>query len=258
MKVLDIHSHILPEIDDGAKSLDICINMLKLAKEDNVDSIIATPHYYRGYYEKEYNEVLALIEKINSTAEEQDIDIKILPGQEIFLDKHTPKLYKEGIIGGLNNSKYVLMELPMGELPKDALDNIYEVRLQGAVPILAHPERYNYIMEKPSLINDFGNEGCLFQINTGSIKGIFGKKVEKTAEILIKNGICNFIASDAHSIGNRCPGLNSSLELVKKLNEQVYNSFYENCDLLLNNKEIKYEFEKIKEKKSFFSFFSKK
>nr|WP_027623947.1 CpsB/CapC family capsule biosynthesis tyrosine phosphatase [Clostridium lundense] len=256
--MLDIHSHILPEVDDGAKSLDICMDMLSIAKEDDVNSIIATPHYYRGYYEKEYNEILQVIEKVNSTAEEKGINIKILPGQEIFLDKHTPKLYKEGIIGGLNNSKYILIELLMGDFPKDALDNIYELRLQGAMPILAHPERYRYIMEKPSLINEFGKEGCLFQINTGSIKGIFGKKVEKTAEILIKNGICNFIASDAHSTGNRCPGLYSSLELVKKLNEKVYNCFNKNCTLLLNNKDIEYEFEEIKEKRSFFSFFTKK
>nr|WP_207717833.1 CpsB/CapC family capsule biosynthesis tyrosine phosphatase [Clostridium tetanomorphum] len=258
IKVLDIHSHILPQIDDGAKSLEISLEMLKMAKKDNVENIIATPHYYRGYYETEYDKVLTVIDKINSEALNMGIDIKVLPGQEIFLDKHTAKLYREGIVKGLNNSKYVLVETAMMDMPKDVLEYIYELKLQGAIPILAHPERYKYIIEKPALINEFGKEGCLFQINTGSIRGIFGAKVQNTAKLLIKHGICNFIASDAHSTGNRCPGLNSSLELVKDINKDVYNSFDINCNLLLKNQDINYEFEEIKEKKSIFSFFRKK
>lgn len=256
--MLDIHCHIVPNIDDGADSLETSLKMLKIAEEDNAKFIIATPHFWRGYYENAYLDVVKKVEYLNKKIVENKMDIKILPGQEIFLDNNTNKLYKEGIVNCLNGSKYMLIELPMMDMPKDALDNIYELRIKGITPILAHPERYKYIIEEPSNINKFIKEGCLIQINTGSIKGIFGKKIKKTAEILIKHGICSFIASDAHTLGNRCPGLLSSLEKVKGINKEVYYNFENNCNMLLENKNINSNFEQIKKDKSIFSLFFKK
>ena len=255
--MIDIHSHILPGIDDGADDLETSLEMLRLACEEGIDSIFATPHYFKGNFENSYEDVVKIVDDLNNSAKEDGINIKVLPGQEVFLDKHTPKLYKEGIIKGLNNSKYMLLELPMMNMLKDALDLVYETRLLGVIPIIAHPERYKYIIETPSKINPFIKEGCLFQINTGSIKGLFGKDVQKTSEILIKQGICSFIASDAHTIGKRCPGILPTLERVKNLNLRVYDSLEENCNDLLNDGFIKIECEEIKEKKGFFSFFKK-
>ncbi|NOH16244.1 tyrosine-protein phosphatase [Clostridium cochlearium] len=256
--MLDIHCHIIPSVDDGADSLETSFNMLKIAEKDSTKIIIATPHFWIGHYENSYLDVVEKVKSLNEKIIENKMNIKILPGQEIFLDNKTNKLYKEGIVNCLNGGKYMLIELPMMDMPKSALDNIYELRIKGITPILAHPERYKYIVEKPSNINQFIREGCLIQINTGSIKGIFGKKIKKTAEILIKHGICNFIASDAHTIGNRCPGLLSSLEKVKSINKEVYLNFKDNCNMLLENKIINTDFEEIKEKKSIFSLLFKK
>lgn len=255
--MLDIHSHILQGIDDGAEDLETSLEMLKMAKEENINSIIATPHYYRGHYENDYESVLKHVEKINEKAVENKVDIKVFPGQEVFLDQYSPKLYKEGIIKGLNNSRFMLVEFSMMNMPKDILDIIYEIRILGVVPIIAHPERYKYIIETPSNINAFLKEGCLFQINTGSISGVFGGDIKKTSETLIKHGICNFVASDAHGMGRRCPGILPTLKRVKDISPKVHDNLEENCKLLLEDKNIEFDFEEIKEKRGFFSFFKK-
>ncbi|MDW8802590.1 exopolysaccharide biosynthesis protein [Clostridium sp. A1-XYC3] len=256
--MIDIHSHILPGIDDGAKTLDDTIEMLKIARNNGIKKIIATPHFYRGYYENKFEDICKLTEEISGKVKEQGLDIEIIFGQEIFLDNHTLDHYKEGIIKGINNTKYMLIEFPMQDMPKNALDTMYELRLQGIVPVVAHPERYSYIIEKPSVINNFIEEGCLFQINSGSIEGHFGKRVQKTSEILISHGICHFIGSDAHSVNRRSPKIKNALDIAGKLSNGMDKSVMENVELLLNNEEIKKKPEKIKEKKSIFDFLKRK
>lgn len=252
--MIDIHSHILPAIDDGSKSIEETLEMLKLTKLDGIKNIVATPHYYRGYYENSYKDIAKLVGEINNIASEKHIDIKIISGQEVFIDNHTLELYREGIIACIEGTNYMLIELPMDSMPKDALDTIYELRIQGIKPIIAHPERYKYIIDKPSTLNAFIDEGCLFQLNSGSIKGIFGKTVKKTSELLIEQGACNFIASDTHSTGRRCPGVSDAIEVAKSLNKSLVQHIMDNEKKFLNNEDIKLNAEKIKEKRSFFSF----
>lgn len=255
--MIDIHSHILPKLDDGAKDLDTTIEMLKIAAMEGTKKIIATPHYYRGYYENHYNDIVAEVNNLNKIAMENKIDIEILPGQEVFLDKHILGDHKSEKIKGLNDTKYLLVELPFDKLPDYAMDTIYELRLMGLTPILAHPERYKYIIDKISNINQFAKEGCLFQINTGSITGVFGKSVEKTAESLLKNGMGNFVASDCHTTNKRCPGLKKSYDIVRKMDKKIVNKMKENVENVIENEEICNNYQLFEEKKSIFSFFSR-
>jgi Capsular polysaccharide biosynthesis protein len=252
--MIDIHSHVLPGIDDGAKEIDMTLNMLQIAVSNGTHQIVATPHYRTGYYENNYEDVNKIVGEVNNIIRAKDMDIKVILGQEIFLDNHTVEMYKKGIIGCIENTQYMLVELPMDVMPKNAIDIIYELKLKGVKPIIAHPERYNYIIEKTSMINDFIEEGCLFQINAGSITGVFGKKVQKTSEILMQQGVCNFIASDAHSTGRRCPGIKEAFEIVKALDRDLAEDIMNNGKILLDNKKIFLNAEKIKEKKGLFSF----
>jgi protein-tyrosine phosphatase len=256
--LIDIHSHILPAIDDGAKNIEKTLQMLQIASDDGIKKIVATPHFYRGYYENKYIDICKLVEEVNIKVKEKQISVEIFPGQEVFLDTHTLDLFREGIIKGINGTRYMLIEFPMDTMPKSALDIIYELRVLGMVPIIAHPERYRYIIEKPSLINNFIDENCLFQINSGSIQGIFGRSVQKTSEILITHGICNFIASDAHSTKTRVPKIKEALEIVADLNSALKVVLTENTDKLLRDEQIMLATEKIKEKKSIFSFLKSK
>jgi protein-tyrosine phosphatase len=248
---------VLPGIDDGAKDIEKSLEMLRIASSDGIKKIVATPHFYRGYYENNYEDVCKLVEEINAKSKEKGIDVEIFPGQEILLDNHTLESFKEGIIRGINGTKYMLVELPMETMPKNALDIIYELKVQGVKPIIAHPERYEYIIEKPVLINDFIDEKCLFQINSGSLEGLFGTKVKKTAETLIFYGICQFVASDAHSTNRRSPKVKEALNLVSITNSDLKEKIIENASRLLKGEDIKFVSEKIKEKKSIFSFFKR-
>jgi protein-tyrosine phosphatase len=255
--MIDMHCHILPNIDDGSKNLEMSIEMLEIAEKNRTEKIIVTPHFYRGYFENDYKDVLGYVKDLNSAAKENGIDIKLYPGQEVFVDKYTVEDYKNGTIQGLNNSRYLLIEFPMDVLPNNALDVIYELKLLGVRPIIAHPERYAYVLGKLTNINKFVEEGCLFQINTSSILGLMGKHVKQAAYSLMENGLCNFIASDAHSTGKRCPNIGEVMNEIKKNHGEIYELVQQNANCVLNNEDINVNMKKIEKNKSMFSFFFK-
>ncbi len=250
--MLDIHSHIIPNIDDGSKNIDMSMEMIKIAADDGIDNIIATPHYCTGCYEKNYEYIESYVKYLNKLAKEHELNIKILPGQEVFIDNYTLDYLRQGIIGPLNESKYMLVEFNMAEFDESIMDILYELRIIGIEPIIAHPERYIYIVENPLFINKFVEEQYHFQINSGSITGLFGKKVERTAEILIQHGICSFVASDAHSNNRRVPKISEALNIVNQKNSAGYGIILNNHEAFLNNGSLYFSGEKIKEKRKIF------
>lgn len=255
--MVDIHTHILPKIDDGAESLQDTIEMLKEVEQSGIKKVVATPHYLWGLYENRYEDICSIVESINVEADKNKIEIDIIPGQEVFVDKYTLELYKQGIIRGINDTKYILLELPMSYLDSKVLEIIYELRLLGLKPIIAHPERYNFLIEDILKVNDFIDEGCLFQINAGSVDGLFGKKVKKTAERLIKHGICNFIASDVHS-KRRIADINYALSVVGKIDKSLENCIRSNGERILSDEDISQKPCKVFSKKTIFDFIRKK
>lgn len=245
--MIDIHCHILPSVDDGAKDMETSIAMLKMAEEKGTKTIIATPHYFAGYYEADYDNIRQKIEELREEAKKQNVNMELLEGQEICIDHHTIDKFQNKIISTLNRTDYMLLEFPLDKLPKYSIDTIYELKIRGVKPIIAHPERYLFFIEKPTLINQFIEEGCLFQLNTGSIKGIFGKAVQKTALKYIENNLCQFIASDAHSAGKRCPGIEENYIVDHKL----YNIVENNAQKLINNEVIESTATKIQDTRFF-------
>jgi protein-tyrosine phosphatase len=202
--------------------------------------------------------VLKHVENLNAEIKNRGINIEIFPGQEVFADKYTLDAYKQGIIHTLNDSKYMLIEFPMDVLPSDAIDIIYELKILGVRPIVAHPERYLYINGNLMNINKFVEEGCLFQLNTSSIMGLMGKRVKEAAQGLMDNGLCHFIASDAHSTGKRCPNLGLLMKDIKKDYNDVYTSVQRNAQCILEHEEVDVRMKRIEKKKGLFSSFFKK
>lgn len=255
--MIDMHIHLLPGIDDGSKSMEETEKMLEIIKDDGIDEVIATPHFYRGYYENNRQAVVKLTDEINRFSMDRGIDVKLYPGQEVFLDGHTLEEYEKGHIGPLADTDYMLVEFPMEKMPHNGFDIIYELKIKGIRPVMAHPERYRYIIENPEKINEFIDEGCLIQINTGSICGKFGNSVKKTADILVKNGICSFIGSDAHSSSRRKPGLSEAMEIVRAIDKGTAETVEDNTCKLLKNEDIDLCSGRIRVKRGFFSFFRK-
>lgn len=250
--MVDIHSHILPGLDDGSKSINMSIDMIKNSYKEGTRDIIATPHFRRGCFETPYNEVKDIVKYFNGLLKEEGLDITIHYGQEVYYSDKMIDDLEEGIIGTINGGRYLLLEFPMRKIPSEAIDYIYELRIRGIIPIIAHPERYSEVIRKPEVLNPFIEEGCLFQLNAGSIRGDFGKDAKKSAETLIKNGIYAFIGSDAHNDSSRKTGIKREYEEVFKKNRALEDIFLENSKRLLNNEEIEFQGNIIKKKRGLF------
>lgn len=251
----DLHCHIIPGIDDGAKRIEDTLKMAQMAQDDGIEEIVATPHFMEGRFEVPYLEVKEKVKKLNDIILENGLKTKILPGQEIFLNKNTLEYFEKGLIGGLNDSRFFLFELNPIKFDKRIPDILYELGLHGVHPVIAHPERYKYIIEDTTRLNRLIEEGCSFQLNIGSLEGTFGKEVKRCAEKLLDLGIYDFIGTDAHGTGRRNPVLRKRIMEQKK-------KYIERLLLLSGNNEdlINEEFEerKIKkiEKKKTFGFLS--
>ena len=255
--MIDIHSHIIPCIDDGSKHIDMTLEMLTMASKSGTKKIVATPHYFKGYWTPNYKEVVAEVEKLNELAKKNYIDIEIYPAQEVYFYDNMVEEFADGKIGTINGSKYMLIELPMDSFDNNTFDVLYELEIRGVTPIIAHPERCKPFINNPSYINKFIEEGYLFQLNGSSITGLFGKDVKKTAEIFLANGIYSFIGSDAHTTGKRNTYLIDALDTIESTKLGVINEFHDNGKKLLNNENIDFQGKKIAKKKGFFSFFKK-
>lgn len=251
--MIDIHSHVIPGIDDGAKNEEMAIEMLKIAEKSGTKKLVVTPHFMRGRFNYEYNEVTEEVDNLKKIAEENNIDIEIYQGQEIYYSENILKYFNEGIIGTINGSRYMLIEFPMLEFNLDKIiDNLYELQIKGIVPIIAHPERYKPFMKKPSLINELIKEGCLFQLNAGSLTGEFGKDVKKIAELYYENKIYNFVGSDAHRVDRRNPDLN---EFCNMADEEYIRFLIQSSEAMLNDEKVDFEGNMIKERKKFLGLF---
>lgn len=255
--MIDIHSHIIPKIDDGAKSIEITIEMLKNAEKDGTKQIIATPHYLLEYGEATINEVKNYVKTLNELTQKENLNLKIYAGQEVYFTENILQYYLENKIGTINDSRYMLIEFPMNKFEDNIFDILYELQVRNITPVIAHPERYKPIIKNPIAINRFIDEGYLFQMNSGSIEGIFGTEVKKTSEILLKNGIYNFIGSDAHNIKSRNTGIAKGIKLANNENKNSEKTFKESSIKMLNDENIEFLGIKIKKKNSIFSFLSK-
>lgn len=192
--MIDFHSHILPQTDDGAISIEETINILKEAKRVGFSKVISTSHYLEGYYESDENERNDLLNKIK----QENVGIELYLGSEIYVSENMLEFLKEKKASSINNSRYVLFELPMGNETVLAKEMIYRLIENNYVPIIAHPERYSYVQDNPEYVNELLDMGAMFQSNYGSIIGLYGKKAEKTVKKLLKENLVQFLGSDVH------------------------------------------------------------
>ena len=237
--MIDIHNHILINVDDGPKSREEMLNLLKQAKSEGVTEIIATPHHLSSAYDNDKQQVLSKVEELLSMNKVQEIGIKMYPGQEIRItDQILPGL-EDGSILSLNNSKYLLIELPSGGVPHYTERLFYELLSKGYVPIIAHPERNKGISQDLDKLYQLVKAGALSQLTTSSLLGENGKKIQKLSIQMLENNLTHFIASDAHHSEIR-PFKMNSLFKDKKLNkfEKDLESFLKNAESVVNNTDI--------------------
>lgn len=177
--MIDIHNHILIDVDDGPKNREDAIQLLKQAKSEGVNEIIATPHHLSPVFNNERKKVLNKIEELRSMEEVQQLGIKIYPGQEIRItDQILPEIEKGNILS-LNHSKYLLIELPSNGVPHYTERLFYELLSEGYVPIIAHPERNKGIVQDLDKLYQLVKAGALSQLTSSSLSGGNGKNYRR-------------------------------------------------------------------------------
>ena len=214
--MIDIHAHILPGLDDGARDMETALAMAEMAGESGVRTIVATPHcnlpgnrpnFRDETLQRTFSAVCRAVHSAN-------IPVEILPGMEIFGTPEVPELLRTGKLIPLAGSRYPLIEFPFGNYGQQATEILTEVTALGFRPIVAHPERYHYVQQSPALLNRWVALGCLLQVNKGSLLGRFGPAEEAMALELLDRGFVSFLASDAHSPIVRTPWMADVRDLV--------------------------------------------
>lgn len=240
--MLDVHSHILPGLDDGASDLHTAIEMARIAVADGITGMVATPHFIEGSIEHNRELILQRVSDFQRVLDEQAINLKVFPGAEIFLSPETPERMLRGEVMTVNNGeKYLLVELPMQSMPKFTEEILFELKVRGVTPIIAHPERNLQLAGSPEMALELAAKGCLLQINAGSAMGLYGERVRKTAQLLIRNGLVHLIGSDAHSTGGRSPRIRESLAIAEKLRPQISLELIENGKKMLAGEDLNME-----------------
>ena len=256
--MIDFHTHIIPNIDDGSKSVEETFNLIKEAEKAGFDTIISTSHYMEGYFETSNEEKRIWINTLNQKLKEQNINVQLYLGNEIYLTKNITQLLENDRASSINNSNYVLFEMPLNAKPLDLYDIIYEMLSRKIIPVLAHPERYTFVQKDIELIYDLIDKGVLMQMNFGSITGFYGSKVQNTAKKLLVRDMVHFFGSDVHKQNTIYPQIPKILDTLKKyIDEEKIKELTEiNPNLALNNKAIDIP-EPIRLKKHGFGVFNK-
>ena len=255
--MIDFHNHVLPNVDDGASSLEISLDMLRYAESQGITDVVNTVHYQHPKVEGKnisFDKINYQLEKLQRSLISNNIKIKLHCASEVFFMPNLLKI-KEDPLASFIHGKYMLIEFQSHYIPDISEKQLFDLKMADVTPIIAHPERYRQVQDDLNFIEKWLNSGCLIQIDAGSILGKFGPKVKKCSEIITENLWCHIIGSDAHNNKSRtfCLG-----EAVKLLNgrlgsENVKKMVYDNPRAVIDGKPIIIDFEYDNQETGFFS-----
>ena len=249
--MIDIHSHILPGIDDGAQTEADSLKMARAAVKEGITTIVATPHHRNGKYDNERNNIIRWVETLNELIISEGIPLTVLPGQETRINGDMIPELENNIILPINNTKYVFVEFPSAHVPRYASQMLFDIQVAGYIPVIVHPERNQELIEHPNRLYEFVKKGALTQVTAASVEGKFGKNIQKFSRQIIESNLAHFIASDAHNTTTRGFVMNEAFQLIQNDYGDDYVYMYlENSELLIDNKNVnRVEPSNIKRKK---------
>lgn len=254
--VIDIHCHILPNVDDGPNNVELSLSMAREAAKEGITHIIATPHHRNGHFDNVKTDILLKVQQLNERLEHENIPVTILPGQETRINGEMIEDYENGNILTLNNTeRYVFVEFPSNDVPAYTAHLFFELKMKGLTPVIVHPERNRAIIEKPNRLYRLIKDGSLSQITASSIVGKFGKKIQQFSMELIEHSLVHFVASDAHNVTSRTFHMRAAYnEIAQEFGHDVVDEFRANAKQLMNGEEI-YVNEPVEFRKKKFRFF---
>ncbi|HAZ21377.1 MAG TPA: hypothetical protein DCY84_03285 [Firmicutes bacterium] len=201
--MIDIHTHILPGLDDGARSWEEAVAMARGAVKDGIEAVVATPHIYEATSITP-QEICEKTRQFQTLLDGQGIKLRVLPGAEVYLAIDLPDRLREGRLQTIaDGCRYLLVEFPFGLLPLYTTEVLFELQAGGVIPIIAHPERNESVQKDPNRLYNMIQKGMLAQLTGGSLRGNFGARVERTAKLLLRHNLVQILASDGHRADRR-------------------------------------------------------
>jgi protein-tyrosine phosphatase len=194
---IDIHSHLLPGIDDGAQTIDETYYLIDELRKIGMSNFITTPHINSGFWDNTQTDIKKLELKTITDLKNKNFKFSLKAASEYLIDDHFVSLFKKGEILTLKDN-YVLVEISYVNPPIQLYNILFELQIAGYIPVLAHPERYSYYHKNFDEYIKLKNAGCLFQMNLLSTVGYYGKEVAQVAESLLNKGLIDFVGSDVH------------------------------------------------------------
>ena len=218
--MIDLHSHILPGIDDGAKTPEIAIEMARIAAADGITVMACTPHILPGVYNNSGPAIRAAAGRLQQEIAKSGIPLALTTGADVHVTPDLVAQLRSGHALTLNDTRYFLLEPPHHVPPPRLEDHVFGLLAAGYVPILTHPERLSWIEAYYQLVKRLAYNGILVQLTAGSLLGRFGRRPRYWAERMLDDGLCHVLASDAHNTDQRAPRMAEARDMAaRKLGE---------------------------------------
>lgn len=214
--MIDLHSHILPGLDDGAQSLDVSIDMARMWVEDGVTTVACTPHILPGLYANTGPAIIEAVAELQLALAFKEIDLKLVAGADNHIAGDFVAGLKSGKLLSLAGSRYVLVEPPHHVCPPRLDQFFFDITVAGYVPVLTHPERLTWIENQYDKVVELARKGIWMQLTSGSLTGQFGRRPKYWAERLLDDGLATILASDAHNTEARRPDLKQGFEIAAR------------------------------------------
>ena len=214
--MIDLHSHILPGIDDGSRNLDMSLEMARMAVDDGITMMACTPHIYPGLYMNDTAGIKAAREKLQQALDDNGIPLKLTTGADVHLVPGLLEGLRAGIVPCLHDTRYLLLEPSHHVAPPRFQDSVFSLVAAGYVPVITHPERLTWVEDHYPVFRDLVRQGAWMQITAASLTGVFGARAKYWGERFLDDGLTHIIATDTHSNGRRSPIMSKARDIAER------------------------------------------
>lgn len=213
--MIDIHTHLIPNVDDGSDSFEETLRMAKAAVKEGIRHTILTPHHNRYWVTNEKSKVLKLTKEVEKEIQQAGIPLTVSPSQEIRMNEEfIEELFADNYLSLDSKGNYYLVEFSWQEIPSFAHDYLQRMIDAEIVPVIAHPERQRPFIDNPDYLKEFIEMGCISQVTATSIVGGYTEEIRQTAFEMMNDNLIHTIASDAHNTGDRPFNFNKALNVL--------------------------------------------
>ncbi len=238
--MIDLHSHLLPGLDDGSASMRASLRMARSAVDEGIEAMLMTPHHMNGRYENRKQDVLLATASFQAALDEENIPLQVFPSQEVRINGDLmAALDADEVLFADEQNQYLLLEFPDDDVPTFSSDMIFNIMQRGITVQIAHPERNTKLMAQPEILYQLIERGAIAQVTASSYVGAFGKKVQKFSEAIVSHHLAHVFVSDAHDLPNRDFNMAAALEKLAREHGVERRELYEaNAEAIIDGRPI--------------------